>query len=117
MAFPTLSRNPAELSPDGDPIDSLLASESDAGYEQTRPKFTRQRRIWGVTYNELPAADVATLRTYRDTTLVNGSSAFTWTHPLLGTTHTVRLIDGKINYSSAADKYGVSQVSFKLREV
>ena len=116
MAFPTLSRKPSSLDPDGTLEDVVLRSPFDAGYEQTRPKTTRARRNWGVTYDELPDADVATLRTYEQATLVNGSAAFDWTHPKSGTTFTVRLV-GMIKYSSAAGKYGVSVVSFLLREV
>ena len=116
MAFPTLTRKPTTLEPDGDLKDSALVSEFTAGYTQTRPQYTRTRRIWGISYVDLPDADVATLRTYHDTTLVNGAASFTWTHPKTAITPTVQIIGG-IRYKTSADKYGVADVSFTLIEV
>jgi len=115
MAFPTLTRKPSTLDPDGELEDAVLRSPFDAGYVQSRPKYTRMRRSWGVRYTELPDADVATLRTYEQTTLVNGASPFDWTHPKLGFTVTVNI--GRIKYSTSADKYGVADVSFTLTEI
>ncbi len=116
MSYPVLSRAPSSLDPDGKLEDSTLRSEFTAGYTQSRPKFTRLRRTWGVSYVDLPDADVALLRTFESTTLVNGSAPFTWTHPKSGITPTVQII-GCISFSSSADKYGVAQVSFTLQEV
>ncbi len=116
MAYPVLSRNPSSLDPDGKLEDSTLRSEFTAGYSQSRPKFTRLRRTWGVSYADLPNADADTLRAFESTTLVNGSAPFVWTHPISGITPTVQII-GCISFSSSADKYGVTQVSFTLQEV
>jgi phage-related protein len=115
MTWLSLAKSPTTLDPDGELEDAVLRTPFDAGYEQTRPKYTRMRRIWGVRYDELSNADVATLRTYEQTTLVNGANSFTWTHPLSGT-FTVRLA-GPIKYVRSADKYGVADISFVLREV
>lgn len=115
-AIDSMSRKPSDLDPDGELEDAVLRSPYDAGYEQTRPKYTRMRRTWGVRYDELPVADVANLRTYEQTTLVNGANSFVWTHPLSGITPTVHLA-GPIRYSTVADKYGMSAVSFTIREV
>jgi len=113
-AFPTLTRGPIyPLDPDGDLEDATLRSASEAGYEQTRPKFTRARRSFGLRY-KMPDADVATLRAFELTTLVNGSDSFAWTHPLRATSHTVRLT-APIRYSISS--LGLSDVSFTIREV
>ncbi len=114
--FPTLSSPPSyPLSPDGDLEDVVLRSPMEAGYEQRRPRSTRARRTYGISYHSLPDADIATLRTFEKDTLVNGSAAFTWTHPVEGTSHTVAL--------TAPIKYGRSgapaagDVNFTIREV
>jgi phage-related protein len=113
-AFPTLTRGPIyPLSPDGDLEDAALRSDFTAGYEQTRPKFTRARRSFGLSYR-LEDADVATLRAFELTTLVNGSDAFVWTHPLRATSHTVRLT-APIKYGKSS--FGLTDVSFTIREV
>lgn len=113
-AFPTLTKGPTyPLNPDGDLEDAVLRSDFTAGYEQTRPKFTRARRSYGLNY-KISDADVATLRDFERITLVNGADAFTWTHPLRATSHTVRLT-APIKYSKLV--LGLTDVSFTIREV
>jgi len=91
-AFPTLSRAPSlPLDPDGEIEDVVLRSTFEAGYEQTRPRTTRARRSFGINYRALKSADEALLRAFEITTLRNGADAFTWTHPISGTSYTVRL--------------------------
>lgn len=113
-AFPTLSKAPAfPLDPDGELEDAILRSPMEAGYEQTRPKFTRARRTYGLRYR-LAGADLAALRDFERVTLHNGADSFTWTHPIAGTTHTVRLT-GPAKY--AYINRGRTDVSFVIREV
>lgn len=115
-AFPSLSCPPSyPLDPDGDIEDTVIRSPQEAGYEQTRPRTTRARRSFGLDYPLLPDVDVSLLRAFEITTLRNGADAFSWTHPLSGTTYTVRLaapIQYKRNQSA-----GVVDVSMKFREV
>lgn len=114
-AFVTLSRVPSyPLDPDGVIEDNVLRSQSEAGYEQTRPRYTRARRSWGVSYIRLSAADEALLRAFEITTLRNGADSFTWTHPISGTTYTVRLT-GPIRFSRPS--VSGADASFTLREV
>jgi hypothetical protein len=117
MAFPTLSVKPVfPLAQDGELEDVVLRTPTDAGYEQTRPRFTRARRTWGpLNYVAMPNADVATLRTYEQTTLGNGSLPFAWTHPISKTVYTVRLA-GPIKYSRTTVPTQTA-VSFTLQEV
>lgn len=112
--FPTLSQAPDfPLDPDGEIEDLVLRSGAEAGYEQTRPRFTRARRTWGVNYLLLPDADVTLLRAFETSTLRNGADSFTWTHPL-GGTYTVRLAQP---IKIARDTPAVANVSLLLREV
>lgn len=116
-AFPTLAKQPSyPLSPDGESVDMMLRTPTDAGYEQTRPKFTRAVRMWGVVFNALSDADVATVRTFELTTIANGSDSFSWTHPVTTTTYTVKLT-APIKYARSIEAAGASTVSFTLREV
>jgi len=114
MAFPTLADAPeVPLDPDGTLEDCVLRSPFDAGYVQTRARFTRARRSWGLNWPAMTDADVAILRAYEQTTLVNGSQAFTWTHPVSSASYTVQLT-GPIKY--ARHDAGTT-VSFVLQEV
>lgn len=113
-AFVTLTGKPDyPLDPDGEIEDNVLRSDTTAGYEQTRPRYTRARRTWGVNYQDMIAADVALLKAFELTTLRNGADMFTWTHPITGT-FTVRLA-GPIRFSK--DDYSGTRVSFTLKEV
>lgn len=88
LEFPTLSINPSY--PLKEEIeDSVIRSDFEGGYEQTRPRFTRQRKTFTVVYKLLPDADKQTLENFYQQ-LRGGADAFTWTHPVYGTTHTVR---------------------------
>lgn len=115
-AFPTLSRAPSyPLDPDGEVEDVIMRSQAEAGYEQTRPRSTRARRNFGLSYQNIPDADIATLRAFEITTLHNGADSFTWTHPLSGTTYAVRLA-APIRYAHTRAS-GFGDVSMNLREV
>ena len=112
--FVTLAGVPGyPMDPDGEIDDAVLRSDTTAGYEQTRPKFTRARRSWGVNYPDMIGADVALLKAFELTTLRNGADMFDWPHPITGT-FTVRL-KGPIKF--AKDDFGGTRVSFALREV
>lgn len=112
--FVTLSVAPSyPLSPDGEIEDVLIRSENTAGYRQTRPRFTRARRTWGVSYDHMGATDVGNLKTFEQVTLVNGAAEFNWTHPVSGTF--VVQLKGPIKYN--LNDYGGHQVSFELEEV
>lgn len=114
--FPTLSRAPSyPIDPDGEAEDMVLRSPQAAGYEQTRPRSTRARRNFGVNYIALSSADEALLRAFETATLRNGADSFTWTHPLSGTSYTVRL-SGAIKWKRPRSP-GKVDASMMLREV
>ena len=116
-AFPTLSVPCSyPIDPDGVIDDVIMRSPQEAGYEQTRPRTTRPRRNFGVTYIGLESVDEALLRTFEITTLRNGSDSFNWTHPLSSTVYTVRLT-GPIKFTRIKSRVGAVNVSMTLREV
>jgi phage-related protein len=104
------------MSPDGDLGDNAIRTPSDAGYVQMRPKFTRARRSWGLTYPDLPDTDAATLRYFELTTLHNGVDIFTWTHPKTGTTYNVQL-SAPIKFVSSETIVNSTNVTMMLQEV
>lgn len=112
--FVTLTALPSyPLEPDGDIEDSTLRSETEGGYRQTRPRFTRSRRKWGLNYIDLDDTDATALRTFERTTLRNGADKFNWTHPM-GGTYVVTLA-GPIKF--ARRDFGGTNATFTLEEV
>jgi len=111
-AFPTLSKNP-EYPLSEDREDSTVRSDFEGGYEITRPRWTRTRKLFSVRYKTLPDADKTLLDTFMDT-VSGGADAFTWTHPKTSVTYTVRFAKPiKFEYIS----FELWEVSFDLREV
>lgn len=111
-AYPTLSINP-EYPLDEDREDSTLKSDFEGGYQHTRPRFTRIRRIWNIRYKYLLDADKTALEAHVDS--VKGSAdSFLWTHPKTGTQYTVRF-DKPPKFSYV--QYGYWDTEFMLKEV
>lgn len=80
--FPTLSIPPVY------PIpvvrdDRTIATKKEAGYVQTRSRYSRVRRTWQVQYEKLTAADNVLLEAFMDT-VHEGTDIFTWAHPVSG---------------------------------
>ena len=120
MAFPTLSTNPLVTPHENNLEDgSTIASPVEAGYVQTRPRFTRIREEWHVSYSGLPAADRTALRAHEVAVKV-GADYFSWTDPVTGTSHNVRYT-GPIKYKldEAFDSTGAHTWSadFNLKEL
>lgn len=87
MAFPTLSKAPTSFSEEKE--DTTIKSKSEAGYVQTRRRFTRERMTFKVGYELLPNADKVSLFNHIDS-VFGGVSTFTYVHPVSGVTYTVR---------------------------
>ena len=91
--FPTLSVTPSvapwQQTKTGDPT---IRSPFEAGYVQTRARFTRVPKAWTIAYqdgNSLPVADKLTLEAHENA--VNcGAAIFSWLNPSDGTTYQVR---------------------------
>ncbi len=91
MAFPVLSINPLV-----EPFDNSLNDENttvespkEAGYVQTRPRFTRNTERWHISYSGLTSADRTALRAHEVAVKIKADS-FSWTDPLTAVSHTVR---------------------------
>lgn len=85
-AFPTLSSGFQSFPQES--IDSTIRSEMEAGYTQTRPRFTRTRRTFGPVQMILNKDDRDTLVAFD--AQVGGHVKFTVAHPDTGETLTVR---------------------------
>jgi phage-related protein len=69
--------------------DATIRPGFESGYEHTRPRFTRSRKTFSIKYQNMIAADKATLETFVDT-VREGADSFTWTHPQTAVAYTVR---------------------------
>lgn len=114
--FLGLSKGPSlPLDPDGVMEDVVIRTPTEAGYVQTRPRFTRSRLMWGLVYNVLPDADIAILKNWENVTIRNGSDVFTWQHPASLVTYDVHLT-GPVKY--AKTQYPtLTSVSMTLQQV
>ena len=114
-AFPTLSQNPSvEGWDEGIAFDPTIKSQTEGGYKQTRPRFTRMPDGWKITYKVLPQADKNTLRTFEKTVKV-GSDMFTWVNPVNSTAYNVRFVK-PISYKLHTTSI-LWDVEFELEEV
>jgi hypothetical protein len=78
--FPMLTRNPVY------PIsvsllDNTIKHDSDGGYQVRRPRNSRNRLVFKVTYKGLTVADKTAFMTFLTTTIHNGVDIFVWTYP------------------------------------
>jgi len=66
-----------------------------AGYVQSRPKWTRSRKIFDLSWKAMSTGDKTTLETFFEN---NVGDTFTWTYPDSGTTYTVRFSDDELSF-------------------
>ncbi len=117
-AFPNIAMPDVEIVEGFE--DPAISTPFEAGYEQSRARFTRSRNgPWQIKWRDqepLSAADYALLETFLKTTVRGGSLAFTWTHPVSGTSYNVRCTASEF---TAVDYDGVYAYagSLTLREV
>ena len=78
-SFPRLSREPALKTKGRYAIDPTLRDTLENGMEATRAKFTRLRREYTLTYENLTNIDVARLRYFVENVAVAGANAFYFT--------------------------------------
>jgi len=115
MAFPTLSTLPL-ITPfeETASLDPVIRSQSEAGYEQTRPRFTRVPEKWHIEYGDLSDADYTALKAWELATKY-GADLDTWIHPKTAASHNVRLaspIKYKLNQTDS-----IWTAVFDLKEV
>lgn len=70
--------------------DGTISTPAEAGYEQTRPRFTRDRGNWKLSWEQEPLSktDYNTLMAFRAS--VRGGQPFNWTHPFTKAIYAVR---------------------------
>ena len=71
-----------------------IKSDMSAGYVQSRAKWTRSRKVFELSWNAMSDADKGLLETFFGD---NIGGTFTWTHPLSGTSYTVRFGEGELS--------------------
>lgn len=76
-------------------LDPALRSEMESGIILTRPRYTRVRRTWQLTWANMRGADYRTLRNFY-TQMRGGALSFRWTHPREGKVFEVRF-QGQMN--------------------
>ena len=76
--FPTLSADPSVHAPPV-PVNPAIITDFEAGYVQSRPRFTRSIRRWEVTYDAMTGTDYALLETFYGETVLGSSVVFDWT--------------------------------------
>ncbi len=92
MAFPVLTINPlVEAFEQTAALDPVIRSESEAGYVQTRPRFTRVPKKWHIGYSGLSLADKTALESH-EVSVNCGSAMFSWTNPVDGIAYNVRYL-------------------------
>lgn len=94
-AFPTLSsfkltEEVLDSWEEGIVTDPTLKDEKEGGYQTTRARFTRLRKYFKYSFPFYTLADKNTLQTFEQTTVVMGTTSFTWTNPLDDVSYTVR---------------------------
>lgn len=92
---------------------SVLKSEFEGGYVQTRARYTRVRRRFTIAYSQLSNADKTLIDNFIDT-VNGGADYFNWTHPQSSTVYVVRFQSPpNFNYTS----YGRWSCNFILEQV
>ena len=85
---------------------STIRSPYEAGYVNTRPRWTRARKVFVLRWNALSSSDFTTLRTFFEDTVNGGGDSFTWTQPVTSTSYTVRFAQDNLRFSTVtSDRY------------
>lgn len=88
-----------------------VKTEFEAGYVQSRPRHTRARHVFKLSWNAVTAADYATLEAFFE---AQQGNTFTWTHPVSETEYTVRFADDRLSPEFISPGYW--RVSLTLEE-
>jgi hypothetical protein len=77
--YPALSANPAYPVAIDDDDAQVVRSDKAAGYQHTRPRYTRNRKTFHLSYPHMTLADLGLLLAFYDS--VRGADAFWWADP------------------------------------
>jgi phage-related protein len=73
------------------PEDNTIKSTFEDGSVQVRQKFSKCRTTYTLTWNQLKTDEFKKLDSFIKNDAKMGVNTFVWTHPELGTKHTVRV--------------------------
>jgi phage-related protein len=82
-------------------IDPAIRTPLEAGYTQSRARFTRTTTQWSLRYDMLKVANKVTLRAF-ELARLGGSDPFYWVNPVDGVTYTVRF-KGVVTYTPVTE--------------
>jgi len=116
-SFPTLTEDGNTIRPNypysEKNEDSVIRSEFDGGYVQTRARYSRVRKTWQVVYTALNTANKLLVSAFVNTVQC-GADNFTWVDPVTSTSYDVRFLAPPVfNYVS----YNRWDVKFTLEQV
>lgn len=94
--------------------DAVIRSTMEDGTIKTRPRFTRNRLTFELSWSTMPEEQKQDLETFLRTTTKNGSKIFNWTHPSSGKNYEVRFSEMP-KFILKVKSYW--QVTVKLQEV
>lgn len=75
------------------PEDNVIRSETENGPVKTRPKFTKVRSSFTVTWKNLPEAEKQILEQFINVTSKGGAVPFNWINPADGKSYVVVLAE------------------------
>lgn len=87
----------------------------EAGYVQTRARFTKSRRSFSLVWTFMSVADRDILVQFYEETVKGGAESFDWTHPTDGTSYEVRFKADSLAFQTIAKD--LFSVSCELEEV
>ncbi len=95
--------------------DPTLKDPKEGGYTTTRARFTRIPKTFSYSYPYYTLADKNTLQTFERTTVVIGTTSFTWTNPVDSVDYTVRFAEPIEYRPNKGTTYW--KITIKLEEV
>jgi phage-related protein len=111
--YPTLIEGGNNIYPDY-PIteqfeNSVIRSNFDGGYVQTRARFSRIRKQWSISYNNLTLANKLLITNFV-ATVNGGADSFTWVNPADSQSYSVRFQNPPISTLSSFARWNVKFV-------
>jgi len=94
-------------------VDSSISSPFENGMVQARPRYTRQRKKWSLSYRALTEDEKNSVSDFYNS-MLGGSYYFTWVNPMTEVSHTVRF-SGNLEITQITGSYYT--VSFDLEEL
>ncbi len=92
ISFPNIAKPVYPLTEEWEDVG--MTSDFEDGSQISRPRFTRSRGKWVLSWNALSDADYQALINFWRNTVKGQSLAFQWTHPVTGgAPYTVRFVE------------------------